>query len=62
MSRIVKVILIYRRHKPIYIALTCWARSGDVMFPVKYGQTFRVNIRVCGTAIVFGYASSLLRD
>jgi hypothetical protein len=26
----------------LWIALTCWARNGDVKFPVMYGQTYRV--------------------
>jgi hypothetical protein len=32
MSRIVIVILIYNRRTNLLIALTCWARSGDVIW------------------------------
>jgi hypothetical protein len=44
MSRIVIVILIYHRHKPIdSINLLGLQRRRNV-FPVKYGQTYRVEL------------------
>jgi hypothetical protein len=43
MSRIVIAILIYHRQKPIYI-INLWAHSGDVMFPVRYGNTYRIEL------------------
>jgi hypothetical protein len=44
MSRIVIVILIYHRHKPIdsiNLLDSYWRRN---VFPVRYGQTYRINI------------------
>jgi hypothetical protein len=44
MSRIVLVMLIYHRHKPIYSInlLGSWQRRN--VFPVRYGQTYRVEL------------------
>jgi hypothetical protein len=44
MSRIVIVILIYHRHKPIdriNLFGSQWRRN---VFPVRYGQTYRVEL------------------
>jgi hypothetical protein len=43
MSRIVIVILIYHRHKPID-SINLLDRRGDNVFPVRYGQTYRVEL------------------
>jgi hypothetical protein len=43
MSRIVMVILIYHRHKPIdSISLLGWRRRN--VFTVRYGQTYKVEL------------------
>jgi hypothetical protein len=44
MSRIVIVILTYHRHKPIdsINLLGSWRRRN--VFPVKYGQTYRIEL------------------
>jgi hypothetical protein len=44
MPRIVTVILIYHRHKPIDTInlLGSWRRRS--VFPVRYGQTYRVEL------------------
>jgi hypothetical protein len=44
MSRIVIVILIYHRHKPIDIINLSVSYRRREVFPVRYGQTYRVEL------------------
>jgi hypothetical protein len=44
MSRIVIVILIYRRHKPIDSINPLGSEWRHNVFPVRYGQTYRVEL------------------
>jgi hypothetical protein len=44
MSRIVIVILIYHCHKPIYSINLLGSLSRRNVFPVRYGQTYRVEV------------------
>jgi hypothetical protein len=44
MSRIVIVILIYHRHKPIYSINVLGSQRRRNLFPVRYGQTYRVEL------------------
>jgi hypothetical protein len=44
MSRIVTVILIYHRYKPIDSINLLGSERKRNMFPVRYGQTYRVEL------------------
>jgi hypothetical protein len=44
MSRIVIAILLYHRHKPIDIINLLGLKRRRNVFPVKYGQTYRVEM------------------
>jgi hypothetical protein len=44
MSRIVIVILIYHRHKPIDIISLLGSKGRRNVFTVTYGQTYRVEL------------------
>jgi hypothetical protein len=44
MSKIVIVILIYHRHKPINSINLFGSYRGRNVFPVRYGQTYRVEL------------------
>jgi hypothetical protein len=44
MSRIVIVILIYYSHKPIDNINLLGSQRGGNVFPVTYGQTYRVGL------------------
>jgi hypothetical protein len=44
MSRIVIVILIYHRHKPIDSINLLVSQPRRNVFPVRYGQTYRVEL------------------
>jgi hypothetical protein len=45
MSGIVIVILIYHRHKPIDSINLLGLKQRRNVFPVRYGQTYRVELR-----------------
>jgi hypothetical protein len=45
MSRIAIVILIYHIHKPIYKVNLLGSSRRRNVFPVRYGQTYRVELR-----------------
>jgi hypothetical protein len=44
MSRIVVLLLIYRRHKPIDSINLLGSERRHNVFPVRYGQTYRVEL------------------
>jgi hypothetical protein len=44
MSRIVIVILIYRRHKPIDSINLLGSQRRRYVFPVRYEQTYRIEL------------------
>jgi hypothetical protein len=44
MSRVVIVILIYHRHKPIDSNNLLDSQQRSNVFPVRYGQTYRVEL------------------
>jgi hypothetical protein len=44
MPKIVTVILIYHRHKPIDNINVLGLQRRRIVFPVRYGQTYRVEL------------------
>jgi hypothetical protein len=44
MSRIVRVILMYYRHKPIYSIVLLGSQRGRNVVPVSYEQTYEVEL------------------
>jgi hypothetical protein len=44
MSKIVVVILIYHHHKPVHSINLLGSERGSNVFPVRYGQSYRVQL------------------
>jgi hypothetical protein len=44
MSRIVIILIIYHHHKPINSINLMGSQRGRNMFPVRYGQTYKVDL------------------